>query len=104
MTGTATPPSTSTVADAQAAAAQRSSWPSFIASLQYPEYRNLWIGMFVSNIGTWIKMIAQGWLVYTLTDSPLYLGLVGLARAVPVVLLTPVTGVLADRMDRRWLM
>jgi len=75
-----------------------------VAALQYPEYRNLWIGMFVSNIGSWVRMVAQGWLVYTLTDSPFFLGLVGLSRAIPVLLLTPVTGVLADRMDRRWLM
>lgn len=60
--------------------------------------------MLVSNIGSWIKMVAQGWLVYTLTDSPFYLGLVAFARAAPVLLLVPFTGVLADRFDRRWLM
>ncbi|MFN0072521.1 MAG: MFS transporter [Chloroflexota bacterium] len=78
--------------------------PPMFGALRYPDYRNLWIGMLVGNIGSWIKMVAQGWLVYTLTDSPFYLGLVGFARAVPVLLLTPVTGVLADRLDRRWLM
>jgi MFS family permease len=104
MTGTATPPSTSTITPDPGTPKRTSRWPSFVVALQYPEYRNLWIGMFVSNIGTWIKMVAQGWLVYTLTDSPLYLGLVGLARALPVLALTPITGVLADRMDRRWLM
>jgi MFS family permease len=104
MTETATPPSTSTITQARETTPRQSRWPSFLVALQYPEYRNLWIGMFVSNIGTWIKMVAQGWLVYTLTDSAFYLGLVGLARALPVLTLTPVTGVLADRMDRRWLM
>jgi MFS family permease len=104
MTGTVTRSEPEASNAQQPAIQSRSGWPSFVSALQYPEYRNLWIGMFVSNVGTWIKMVAQGWLVYTLTDSPFYLGLVGLARAVPVLALTPVTGVLADRMDRRWLM
>jgi MFS family permease len=104
MTGTVTRTDLEVSASEQPAAPSRSRWPSFVAALQYPEYRNLWFGMFVSNVGSWIRMVAQGWLVYTLTDSPFFLGLVGLSRAIPVLVLTPFTGVLADRMDRRWLM
>lgn len=83
---------------------RRFTLPPMFVALHYPTYRNLWLGMFIGNIGSWIKMVAQGWLVYTLTDSPFFLGLVGFSRAVPVLMLTPFSGVLADRLDRRWLM
>jgi MFS family permease len=74
------------------------------ASLQIRDYRLLWWGMIVSNIGTWMQMVAQGYLVYQLTDSPLMLGLVGFVRAVPVFTFSLFAGVVADRVDRRKLL
>ena len=56
--------------------------------------------MIVSNIGTWVQNVAQGWLVLQLTDSPLWLGLLGLSFAVPMVLLPLVGGAVADRINR----
>ena len=47
-------------------------------ALAVRDYRLLWVGMVVSNVGSWMQLVALGWQVYTLTDSPLYLGLVGL--------------------------
>jgi MFS family permease len=68
------------------------------------DYRLLWIGLIVSNVGSWMQLVALGWHIYLLTDSPFFLGLVGLARAVPVFLLALVGGVVADRADRRQVM
>jgi MFS family permease len=74
------------------------------ASLHIRDYRLLWWGMIVSNIGTWMQMVAQGYLVYQLTDSPFALGLVGFVRAVPVFTFSLFAGVVADRVDRRKLL
>jgi Transmembrane secretion effector len=51
----------------------------------------LWIGSTISNVGTWMQIVAQSWLMYQLTSSPFALGLVGLTRAVPMLAL-PVVG------------
>ena len=71
------------------------------AALDVPAFRNYFIATVVSNIGSWMQIVAQGWLVLSLTNSPFYLGLVGLVRAVPTILLSLIGGVLADRFDRR---
>ncbi len=71
------------------------------AALDIPAFRNYFIATVVSNIGSWMQIVAQGWLVLSLTDSPFFLGLVGLVRAVPTILLSLIGGVLADRFDRR---
>jgi len=74
------------------------------AALSIRDYKLLWWGMVVSNIGTWMQMVAQGFLVYQLTHSPFALGLVGFVRAVPVFGFSLFAGVLADRVDRRKLL
>ncbi len=74
------------------------------AALAIRDYKLLWWGMVVSNIGTWMQMVAQGFLVYQLTHSPFALGLVGFVRAVPVFVFSLFAGVLADRVDRRKLL
>jgi MFS family permease len=74
------------------------------ASLAHPEYRRYWTGLFVSNVGTWMQSVAQGWLVLRLSNSAMLLGLVGFAGSIPTLLLAPVAGVAADRLDRRKLL
>jgi MFS family permease len=74
------------------------------ASLRIRDYGLLWWGMVISNIGTWMQMVAQGYLVYQLTHSPFALGLVGFVRAVPVFTFSLFAGVVADRVDRRKLL
>ncbi len=74
------------------------------AALEIRDYRLLWWGMVISNIGTWMQMVAQGYLVYQLTHSPFALGFVGFVRAVPVLSLSLFAGVVADRVDRRKLL
>lgn len=65
------------------------------------DYRLFWTTQFISNIGSWMQGIAQGWLVYRLTDSPFLLGFVGFAGTIPMFFLMLPGGVVADRFDRR---
>ena len=59
-------------------------------ALGYPEFRLLWFGLAISNTGSWMATLAQGWLVVELAPrpalAPLYLGIIGFVRSVPVVL------------------
>jgi MFS family permease len=74
--------------------------------MRYPALRHrnfvlLWSGLLLSNMGTWMQNVAQSWLIYKLTgNNPLYLGLLGLSFAVPMIVVPPLGGVLADRTDR----
>lgn len=70
-------------------------------ALRHTNYRRLWIGSLLSNAGSFMQMVAQGWLVYQLTDSAFMLGLVPCCAALPITLLTPLGGAVADRQDRR---
>ena len=89
---------------ASAAPAVSAARQGTFASLKIRDYGLLWWGMVVSNIGTWMQMVAQGYLVYQLTHSPFALGLVGFVRAVPVFAFSLLAGVVADRVDRRYLL
>lgn len=68
---------------------------------RHRNYGLFFAGQSVSLIGFWMQAIAQSWLVYRLTDSPMLLGLVGFAGQAPMLLVTPFAGVLADRVNRR---
>ena len=73
-------------------------------ALRHRDFRRLAAAYVVSGIGSQMQSVAIHWHVYLLTRSPLALGLVGLARVVPIVAFSLVGGVLADRFDRRRLM
>src|ERR1035437_2927265 len=77
---------------------------TFSSLRDHPNFRLYWIGACLSNVGTWMQSVAQGWLVYQLTGSALDLGIVTFAGTIPVLFLSLVGGALADRVDRRWLM
>ena len=64
------------------------------------DYRRFWTAQFVSNIGSWMQGLAQGWLVYKITDSPFLLGFVAFANSAPSLLFMLPAGVLADHFDR----
>jgi MFS family permease len=74
------------------------------AALSVPNYRRYFAGQSVSLIGTWMQMTAQAWLVLSLTHSSTKLGLIVALQTLPVLLLSPYGGVIADRMDKRRLM
>jgi MFS family permease len=73
-------------------------------ALQHRDFRIYWAGQFVSTVGSMMQQAAIAWQVYLLTHSALALGLIGLFRVVPIVLLSLVGGVLADAIDRRKLL
>src|SRR5256885_6648631 len=71
-----------------------------LSVLRNRNFTLLWIGLIVSNSGSWMTLVGQGWLVYQLTGSALALGVVGVARAIPMVVFPPMGGVIADRLPR----
>lgn len=73
--------------------------------MAYSDFRTLWIGSLAAGAASWALIVARGGLVYNLTDgSSLWVGLVTFAAMIPRVLVTPITGYLADRFDRRRVM
>src|SRR5580692_12117297 len=74
------------------------------AALAVPNYRRYISGQSISLVGTWMQMAAQSWLVLTLTGSATTLGVVIALQTLPVLLLGPYGGVIADRVDKRRLM
>lgn len=77
--------------------------PSSLRALGHRNFRLFWSGQLVSLVGTWMQMIARGWLVLELTHSPFWLGMVGFANSVPVLLFSLWAGVIADRVSKRHL-
>jgi MFS family permease len=73
-------------------------------ALRYPDYFWFWSSYFVSNVGSWMQSVAQGWLLFELTDSPFYLGLFSLLRTVMLFCFFLLGGLVADRWDRRLVM
>lgn len=74
------------------------------SSLANPNYRLYFSGQAVSMVGTWMQRVAQGWLVLQLTGSGTALGVVVALQTLPVLVIGPYGGVVADRMDKRRLM
>jgi MFS family permease len=78
-----------------------SRWSEGFRALRHRNYRLFFSGQLISLIGTWMDQVAEAWLVYRLTGSALLLGTVAFASQIPVFLLAPIGGALADRLDRR---
>ena len=83
---------------------ESNSFPTVVRALRNPNFRLFWSGNFLSNIGTWMQNVAQGWLVLTLTNSAFWLGVVGFAGSIPFLFVTLFGGVIADRVDKRRLL
>jgi len=69
-------------------------------ALRHRNYRLFFFGQLVSLCGTWMQSVAQSWLVYRLTGSAVLLGFIGFGSQIPVFLLSPLAGLLADRVSR----
>ncbi|HZO90401.1 MAG TPA: MFS transporter [Chthonomonadaceae bacterium] len=103
-------PSSESATDTQAAAASETAehalrrqreLAAIWRALRHRNYQLFFSGQFISLIGTWMQSVAQSWLVYRLTGSAALLGAVGFASQIPVFLLSPLGGTVADRYDRR---
>jgi len=71
-----------------------------LRALSHPNFRLFMSGFAVSLIGTWIQSIAQSWLLYRLTKSEFYLGVATFCAHTPVLILSPLAGLAADRFPR----
>jgi MFS family permease len=74
------------------------------AAMRHRNFQLYFGGQLISNIGTWMQIIAQGWVVYQIGHSELTLGLVAFASAIPNLLISPWGGVIVDRVSRRTLL
>jgi MFS family permease len=74
--------------------------PATLRTLRYRNLRLFFSGQGISLVGTWMQNVAQAWLVYRLTGSSVLLGLVSFASQIPVFLMAPVGGIVADRFRR----
>jgi MFS family permease len=78
---------------------------SIVAALRFRDFRLLWAGLMISNVGTWMQFTAMGFFVARIAGTPhaaaLDLGILGASRAIPVLLFSPLAGVAADALPRR---
>lgn len=77
---------------------------STFSSLRYRDYRMVWLGSCTEHIGQYMETMAMAWLMKELTESPFYLGLLGVARVAPLLPFALLGGVVTDRVDRRKLL
>src|SRR5215467_431534 len=78
--------------------------PRVLSALRHRDFRLFWAGNFLSNVGTWMQNVAQGWLVLQLTNSAFWLGFVGFAATIPILLFALIGGVIADHVNNRKLL
>ncbi|MCC6897194.1 MAG: MFS transporter [Anaerolineae bacterium] len=74
------------------------------SAFQFPNFRLYFIGQTISISGSWMQIVAQGWLVFELTKNELWLGLVACAAGLPSLILSPLAGVLVERIHTRKLL
>jgi predicted MFS family arabinose efflux permease len=70
-------------------------------AFQYRDFRLMWFGACMSSIGTWMQIVAQGWLIYRLSHSGFLLALDQFLGGIPIFLFSLIGGVVADRVERR---
>ncbi|MFI5110498.1 MAG: MFS transporter [Terriglobales bacterium] len=78
-----------------------SKWAVPLRALRHRNFQLFFSGQLISLTGTWMQNVAQAWLVYQLTKSPLLLGAAGFANQIPVFLIAPLGGIAADRCNRQ---
>lgn len=71
-----------------------------LRALRHRNFRLFFSGQLISLVGTWMQMVAQSWLIYRLTGSSVLLGTLGFVSQIPVFLISPFCGIVADRYNR----
>jgi predicted MFS family arabinose efflux permease len=79
----------------------KSTFRRVFKAFHYRDFRLMWIGACTSSIGTWMQIVAQGWLIYRLSHSAFLLALDQFLGGIPIFLFTLIGGVVADRTERR---
>jgi MFS family permease len=91
----------SPAADAASAADSRAKrLPVTLRALRHRNFQLFFGGQLISLVGTWMQSVAQSWLVYRMTGSSLLLGVVAFASQIPIFILSPIAGTVADRYNR----
>src|SRR5438552_19023578 len=72
-----------------------------MALLRPGPFRRYIIGSLISDTGTWMQVMAQGWVMSTLTNKAIFLGMINFAAGIPTLALTMIGGSVADRYDKR---
>jgi predicted MFS family arabinose efflux permease len=85
---------------ANVAEAQSSTFRRVFKAFHYRDFRLMWIGACTSSVGTWMQIVAQGWLIYRLSHSPFLLALDQFLGGIPIFLFSLIGGVVADRIER----
>ena len=80
---------------------QTTTFRRIFKAFHYRDFRLMWIGACTSSIGTWMQIVAQGWLIYRLSHSPFLLALDQFLAGIPIFLFSLIGGVVADRTERR---
>jgi len=80
---------------------QTSTFRRVFKAFHYRDFRLMWIGACASSIGTWMQIVAQGWLIYRLSHSAFLLALDQFLAGIPIFLFSLLGGVVADRTERR---
>jgi predicted MFS family arabinose efflux permease len=80
---------------------QTSTFRRVFKAFHYRDFRLLWLGACMSSIGTWMQIVAQGWLIYRLSHSASLLALDQFLGGIPIFLFSLIGGVVADRVERR---
>jgi len=80
---------------------QSSTFRRVFKAFHYRDFRLMWIGACTSSVGTWMQIVAQGWLIYRLSHSPFLLALDQFLAGIPIFLFSMIGGVVADRTERR---
>lgn len=83
---------------------ESSEWSFIFRALRHRNFRLFFIGQSISLIGTWMQIVAMGWLVFDLTKSALMLGVIGFCGQFPSLIIPPLAGVVADRWNRHRLL
>jgi MFS family permease len=76
-------------------------WTTFAPAFRSRNFRLFWTGQSVSLVGTSLQVVAEGWLIYNLTESTFWLGMVSFIALLPVVPISLLGGILVDRLPRR---
>src|SRR3979490_1880726 len=86
---------------ATTALGRKSRWQAAGRALRHRNFQLFFSGQLISLTGTWMQTVAQSWLVCRLTASGWHLGAVGCASQIPVFLVAPIGGIVADRTNRK---
>src|SRR5690242_18369824 len=97
----AAPPRPASPMDHSAQVTATTGQDSTLAPLAEPLFRSLWIAAVISYTGSWMQNIATGWLMTTLSNSPMWVAAVQVSLSLPVFLIALPAGALADIVDRR---